>query len=478
MKTLFRIPILILAICLLLTANAFAQFPEDILRIATPGVGVGARAIGLGLEYTGVANDYSAIYWNPAGLGQLKMNELSFGISQLSYGNTGSMFGNDAQFSNNSTNLNTVGLVYSIPTAQGSFVIALGYNRQSDFTTGLSFKGFNPSSSIVQNWAPDGQQYPGDLSNNLAYQLYLANLDTVTQLWDSKIKNNLTQSGTVIEGGGINHYSIAGAVEAAPNLYLGLTLNIVSGSYAYHREYYEDDFRNNYTVFPFDLTSLSVLEHVESDIGGFSAKFGFLYDYAQNSRIGLTIKTPTWVTVKETYSQSASSLFDNNQSYSFGGGGNDEYDATTPFVFTLAGSFAIRDLMLTGEIEYTDWSQMEFRNAAPSLMDFNTQIKKDFGATTNLHIGAEYELLPGRIQIRGGFAYLPSPYAADAFNSPYSKKYITAGVSFSVENAIIVELGYAHGMWKNWIQNYADPTSRVNEDIKTNTMLGTISYRF
>ncbi|HUN66060.1 MAG TPA: outer membrane protein transport protein [Bacteroidota bacterium] len=476
MKT--HIFLAILVIVALFSAETFAQYPEDILRIAEPGIGVGARAVGLGLEYAGVANDYSAIYWNPAGLGQLKMNEFSFGLSQLSFSNDGSYYGNSQSFSNSSTNLNTLGLVYSVPTERGSLVIAFGYDRQSDFTTGLSFDGFNPSSSIIQSWAPDGRQYPSDLSGNAAYQLYLANIDTLTGLWDSKIKDSLRQTGTVIEGGGINHYSFAAAVEASPHLYLGLTLSIVSGSYTYDRQYAETDSKNVHNTFPFDLTSLTLLEHVNSDITGFGAKLGLLYDFSDNSRIGLTIATPTWVTVKETFTQNATSLFDNNQSYNFGGEGSDEYDASTPFVFTLAGSYGIRYLMLTGAIEYTDWTQMEFRNADPSLLDYNTTIKEDFHATTNLHVGAEYEIVPGEVQIRAGYAYLPSPYAADAFSSGFAKKYITGGLSFSVANAVIVELGYAHGMWKDYVQNYSDPTSTVSEDVKTNTFLGTISYRF
>jgi hypothetical protein len=46
----------------LITSVCSAQFPEDALRFSTPGVGVGARSLGLGMAYTGVANDFSASY--------------------------------------------------------------------------------------------------------------------------------------------------------------------------------------------------------------------------------------------------------------------------------------------------------------------------------------------------------------------------------------------------------------------------------
>lgn len=485
MKTLNRSTILLCLCMMLFAIPAMGQYPEDVLRLSTPGIGVGARALGLGMSYTGVANDFSALYWNPAGLAQLKMNEFNFGMSQLNFGNDGTLYDNTKSFSENSTNINSIGLVYSIPTVQGSFVIALGYNRQADFTTGLSFSGFNPYSSIIQSWAPDGKAYPSDLSQNLAYQLYLANIDTLTGVWDSKIKDNVTQSGTVIEGGGLNNYSLGAGIEAAQNVFLGLSLNVLAGSYSYNRNYYEDDNNQLYSTVPFDFNSLSLLENVSDDIAGFYAKFGLLYKFAPNSRIGIAIKTPSWISVHETYSQRATSLFDSfssiGNSFQYEIDGKDDYDATTPFVFSLGASYAIQSLMLTGEVEYTDWTQMEFRNAPAGVMDYNTTIKSEFRPTANLHVGAEYEVVPGVFQIRAGFAYLPSPYDGDP--SDYAQKYITGGISIALQNSIIIELGYAHGTVKNFISNYdysinGVQTSVVNEDIKTNTVLGTVSYRF
>src|ERR1039458_1672672 len=40
-------------------------------------IGPGARAVGMGEAFTGVADDVDAIYWNPAGLGTLKHAEIT-----------------------------------------------------------------------------------------------------------------------------------------------------------------------------------------------------------------------------------------------------------------------------------------------------------------------------------------------------------------------------------------------------------------
>ncbi len=46
-------------------------------------LGAGARAIGMGSAFTGLSDDVSAIYWNPAGLGFTKRWELSFNYQKL-----------------------------------------------------------------------------------------------------------------------------------------------------------------------------------------------------------------------------------------------------------------------------------------------------------------------------------------------------------------------------------------------------------
>ncbi|HLD28884.1 MAG TPA: PorV/PorQ family protein [bacterium] len=41
-------------------------------------IGAGARGIGLGSAYTAIANDITALYWNPAGLNHMKQKEFGF----------------------------------------------------------------------------------------------------------------------------------------------------------------------------------------------------------------------------------------------------------------------------------------------------------------------------------------------------------------------------------------------------------------
>ena len=503
MKAYFRPIALSLSMMLCCYFVAEAQFVEDALRLGAPGLSVGARSLGMGTAYTGVADDFSAAYWNPAGLGQIRLNEVSFGLSNLSFGNTSKFQGSDQSTTNSSTNLNSAGLVYVVPTTRGSLVMALGYGRQSDFTTGLSFSGFNPNSSIIQSWAPDGVSYASyDLSQNNAYQLFLANKDTLSGAFESLVDDSLTQSGKVLEGGGINYYTAAGAIEAAQNVYLGATLNFISGSYTYSRSYSETDSRDIYDAartaqfspFPFDLNSLSVTENLETDISGFNAKLGFLYTPTPNSRVGITVKTPSWITARETFSSKASAEFDDGNLIEFPSEdvapSKNEYDVRTPFSFSGGFSYSANAVTVAADLEYTDWTQLEFSSSGTfstafndHLLKLNSQIKDVFQPSVNVRAGLEVTVPNIEMSLRGGFAYLQSPYQFD--QAANAQKYITAGIGFLIDNSIAVDVGYARGYWETSHVNYTGSDSNGNsfsqgtaEKIRTNNLIATFAYRF
>lgn len=466
-------------VCVLLlgTMHSIAQFPEDALRFSTTGLGVGARSLGMGNASTATANDFSSSYWNPAGLALLEMSEVSLGLSHTAYGNTSTFLGSSESFTNSATNLNGAGLAYVVPATRGSLVLGVGYGRQADYTTGLSFSGFNPASSIIQEWAPDGQPYPPDVTR--AEALELARVDTVSGTFVSPILDQVTQSGKLLEGGGVNYVSFSGAAETARNLYVGVTLNFITGSYSYNRTYREEDLNGVHESFPYDFAELTVRDMIESDLSGFNAKVGMLYKFGPHGRLGLALKTPSWMTISETFSSDAEAFFDNGDSREDPAGGDpgttNEYDVTTPFVFSGGVAFDAGAVTVSGDLEYTDWTQMEFRNANARLLNFNTDIKEIFRPTLNLRAGAEIDIPGAGVKVRGGFMYLPSPYDGDP--SDLAQKYITAGAGFAVDQSIIVDVGYGYGMWDTYHQIYSGTRTTV-ESIKTHNLVSTVSFRF
>jgi long-subunit fatty acid transport protein len=476
--TTLRVLSIIALFSVVAVSPAPAQFPEDALRFATPGFGVGARSLGLGNAYTGVANDYSALYWNPAGLAQMDYGEFSFGLSHFNHKNTGTLYGASGSSSNNATNLNALGLTFPVEVRRGSLVFGFGFQRQANFTTGLSFEGFNPVSSIIQAYAPNGGFYPADMT--LPEYLLLADIDTTTGRFISPITDSLTQAGEVLEGGGINHWSFGGAIDVAKNVSVGVTLSYATGTYKYDRTYTETDTRHVWEVNPDDLDQLTIDEFVESDIAGFGAKLGLMYRVPERFRFGLTVKMPVTYQIKEDFGTTATAVFDDGFTAPSDGpyetAGSDEYDVITPWVFSAGASVILGgELMLSGDVEYTDWTQLEFSSAPSALIALNKDIKKLFRPTADLRGGAEYLIAPIGVRVRGGFMYSPSPFDGDP--SSFDRKTVTGGLGLQLSESTMLDLAYAHGWWKSFRVNYDGP-SRVDEDVKSNTVLATFSYRF
>ena len=72
-----------LALVALAAGPARAQFSLGTQRAGTSSgtflkIGVGARAVGLGESFVAVANDPTAIFWNPAGLASMQRQEIAF----------------------------------------------------------------------------------------------------------------------------------------------------------------------------------------------------------------------------------------------------------------------------------------------------------------------------------------------------------------------------------------------------------------
>jgi hypothetical protein len=229
-----------------------AQYAEDALRFSQFGSTVGARSQAMGNTNVGIADDYSALFSNPAGLSQQKSFEFSVGLSRYGYGNDVSFFGNKTTDNNSVINLNNLGIVYPIATVRGGLTFAFGFGRVANFKSVASFNGFNPTSSVVQSLTSNvntfnykNDQWNSFLDNSIPYQLFLANqfLDTINR--DEGliplITGRVNQIGNIKESGGINNWSFGGGIDVAPNLSLGITLNFVSGSYTYDRSFVETE---------------------------------------------------------------------------------------------------------------------------------------------------------------------------------------------------------------------------------------------
>jgi long-subunit fatty acid transport protein len=472
------------------TAHALrAQFAEDALRFSTFNQGIGARSQAMGNVAVGLGDDYTSLFSNPAGLALQRSFEFSLGLTRNGYQNNASFLGNETTDNTNAFNLNNLGLVYPVPVTRGSLTLGLGFGRVANYASVATFDGFNAGSSIAPSlvssadlWAMTSNERREFILNDFAYGLGLA--DTANGYFYPVVTDSVNQSGTIIEGGGINSWSVGGGMDVGRELSLGVSVNFLSGGYSYDREYVERDSKNIYHyAMPFDFDRFTYVSTINSQLSGFNMLFGLLYHKQGKLRIGAAVRTPTRFDVEESFTDEGRTRFDNGDSYNISTSGTTRYKVTTPFVFSGGMMFQLTDwLVLAGDAEYTDWTQMEFNNDNADLAGENRVIRNIYQETTNLRGGAEVTLWELGLKLRVGFLWNPSPYKADANNPDFNQLGLTGGIGFMIDEQTSLNIAAALGQWKTFRNNYylaATPSSSTtSEKISSNSVNVTFSFKF
>ena len=124
---------IIILLCIIVIDSSFinAQNVNDILRVAIPGLGSNARALGMGNSYIALSDDGSASFFNPAGLGLLKRLEFTGGLNYSGFDNDVNFFSNSTSYSNSNTKLNRLSFSFPFPTLRGSLVFGLSVSSKS-----------------------------------------------------------------------------------------------------------------------------------------------------------------------------------------------------------------------------------------------------------------------------------------------------------------------------------------------------------
>lgn len=448
---------------------------NDALRVGVPGLGMNARALGMGNSYLALSDDGSASFFNPAGLGLVKKLEFMGGLDISSFNNTTTFFGNQTNSNASQTMLNNVSFAFPIPTVKGSLVFGLAYNSTKDLIGSNQFDGFNSgNNSKIQSL----------LNTDIPYDLFLTDDDGNTI-----INGKLNQSGNMLNSGSINSWTLTGAIEIYKNLFVGANLSIISGNYTSDFDYYEDDTKNNYQGITApgypktnDFKSFYLKNLLKWDLEGWNTKLGFLYQFNNFGRFGATIQFPKIFTIKEKFIVEGSSEFANWSTSLKSEDYSDEvkYDIKTPFEVSGGFSFNLKGLILSGQLNFINYTELEFSKAeglTPSyISDQNKRIKSLLRQTVNYNFGAEYTIPNIGIRVRGGYIFQKSPFEND--DSEFDKKYLTGGIGFLADGVIGIDLGYAYGWWKDIGDNYGTNESRNFQDIKYHKVIITTTYRF
>lgn len=391
--------------------------------------GVGARAMAMGGAYTAIADDYSAMYYNPAGLGQLQGVEVFATIAYMDITNRATFKGVQTSESSNYTTLNSLGVTVPVSTYRGSLVFSFGYHNIRQFDNAIFVTKFIST--------------PGD---------------------------SVTQEYNWLEEGGLNNTSFGGSIEMAPDFFLGATINFWGGRNDYTRRFRELD--QPYDIWTFSDTTST--EHILTQFSGVNFTLGTLFQGNDLFRFGGVITTPVTLKGKEDWDYSDVLTWDADSTDAYSENGWSEYRIQSPWVFRAGGVSQFGPLMISGDVEYCVYSQIRYKTDPPGgtmgMSDANLSIKRNLQNRLNYRLGAEFQIPKTSVNIRVGYAIYKSPQKNAS--SAQNRKIISFGAGFTLSELLVLNMGYANTSWEGAASDVIE-----REKIEVSKVLATLSYR-
>ena len=284
--------------------------------------GVGARAMGMGGASLGLADDFTALYWNPAGMAQIQKFEM---FSSLSH-NTAiadTYFTGDAvktATSRSQMRLNSIGFVYPFQARQGGWAIAFGYNRPQNFDYQTAIQGIDPSS---------GTEFSG-----------------------------LAVNETDVYSGGIGIWSFGTSVYVSKHILIGGSLDFWHGNSLNELDVTATDIVD----IDRELARFRYDDEIDREYSGVGGRIGLLAHLTDEISLGVNVVSPVELGVDELWYQSTIADYDDGERSSDTESGALVYDIERPFeVGTgIAVKLFDKQLIFAGDLQLTDWTQTRY----------------------------------------------------------------------------------------------------------------------
>ena len=450
----------IILLSLTIIANLFAQSPGEAVAFLDNTNGSGVRAMSMGNAFTAVADDWSALYWNPAGLTLLESSEISGSLYHTQFRNNANFAGQMEMGDDVFTQFESFGLAYKFPTTRGSFVIALGRYNFKDYDDYLSFSGFNGS------------------SNGLAFDLG----EEQEEYFD--FDRDVWQTEQILQNGNLGAWSFGFGLAMSPQFSAGLSIHAFTGGSQYAFMFTQEDVDQLYETYPANYDYYQVNQTIDSEFSGWGATLGAIFNLSDELRAGISIDFPHSLGVHELYSSNDLLIFDDDYESAFDYG-TGEWDYMIRYPAKLSGGVAIDSdkLLLAASASYRDWTQTRFERPDAygmsedyeSLLAENQYFTSDFRAVLSYNIGGELRFTGPNIKIRGGYQINPSPLA-DAYET-LDRTTISGGFGYALDASTSFNVSLSRGFWKRFSEDGWTPGG-TEETIETDRVLAGISYKF
>ena len=348
---------------------------------------------------------------------QIKRVEFFAGLSHERLETDTEFFGSsDSTFTSN-TRPNSFAIVLPVPVRRGGLAFAMSVNRVQSFDSRVRFSGLNKA---TEDEDPE------------FFGLFIREVTD--------------------ESDGIYSWNFGAAVEVAPGVSLGGSLNFLSGDYKYDLSLDADD-----TEGIDELTGFSFRDSIDTDYFG----------------LGATIDIPLDFSVDEYWLQDSFYLYDDDTSESSADDGFFPYDISRPVRFGAGIATApIPGIIVSADALYTDWTQTEYSDP-PSDDSSNEDFKEDYRDTWQLRLGIEGTIPNSGVRLRAGYLRDPLPYTPEGTTIDTERQFITFGIGMILDGVLTLDIAYMRGFWKE-----STDDGVIKEDRDSDRIFVSAGYRF
>ncbi|MCQ2176348.1 MAG: outer membrane protein transport protein [Bacteroidales bacterium] len=458
---------------------AMAQTMTDALTFSQNNYYGTARSMALGNAMTALGGDLGSIGLNPAGSAvarysqfavtpgySISSNTSAFSQSNFTILTNGGRYKYQADnFGPESTDryskmtLPDIGVSLSYDTGNSSGVRSISFallsSNTSQYLNRFTASGINENTSMLGYFAAaaDWSGLPFDVFDQ-DYNPYSYYNRDVVAAYDSYMINPfgdkgyiaVTQSGltgddassfrnsgllrqkAIVQNYGSKHDLVLNlAANVDDKLFVGLNLGLPMFSYS-NTEFFGED-ADDPEQFPISIVNsdgtvkncyFQTADYTYdywADAEGIYGKIGIIYLPTDNVRLGLSLQTPTLLTVDEGWTMAASTMIsDVRHQASDVPEWNNRYNLRTPGIIDLGVAVTVLDRgFISADYEFADYSAMKYSTYEELALgedDPFTQVNRlnslFCGASHALRIGAEYKITSA-LSARAGYNFTTSP---------------------------------------------------------------------
>jgi hypothetical protein len=401
-----------------LLAGSFSVWAEN--PMITDG-GVGAKALSMGNSFVAVADDFTAVYWNPAGLAFTPVRELQFSLDALRSDAQTDLAGTNTDVMQQRLRIGHAGLLRSIPTSRGGVAFAIGLIRPWVLDNVYNAKGTDTYTGEGQ-----GSLFNGDTildGDTISYTLH-----TGDQLTYLNAEKHIS--------GQINMIPISLGWQFAEGWGVGVTVAPIFGT-EYQKNKYATTKDGRY-----------YFEHTQEKntrfFYGFNARMGVMYAPGERLRVGMRLEMPQVIGITQNYSISDSAYPDYPIEYK-----NEQGSLTTNFSGAVGASYKLPFMLVSTEATFRS-PTVDAESGSPLSV-----------WKPGVSAGVEVPLTFISTLLRAGYQWKELdlyPYVleweAEAF--PFETRYridqnrrmFTGGFAILIKDYATIEAAYAYSMWK------------------------------